>query len=124
MLAALNVSALLIGIAGGGLAATILALLFGGALSVFGVPYGPEVGLLVGVFVGVVFGGLVSGRLAVHSNRFHGSIVGLALAAVIIVLSRGAAGVTIQAVLTMALVATVLGGFGGWLGGRSRPAAT
>jgi len=121
MLAAVNVSALLIGVAGGGLAATILALLFGGILSVLGVPYGPDVGLLAGVFVGLVFGGLVAGRLAVHSHRFHGSIVGLFLAAVIIFLSRGAAGVSIQAVLTLALAAVVLGGFGGWLGGRSRP---
>jgi hypothetical protein len=121
MLAALNVIALLIGVAGGGLAATILALLFGGILSVVGVPYGPEVGLLAGVFVGLVFGGLVAGRLAVHSHRFHGSIVGLFLAAGIIFLSRGATGVSIQAVLTLALAAVVLGGFGGWLGGRSRP---
>lgn len=121
MLAALNVPALLIGIAGGGLTATILSLLLGGVLSVADLPFGAEIGLLFGVLAGLVFGGLIAGRLALHSHRFHGSIVGLALAAVLIFLSRGATGISVLSVVTLALVSVLVGGLGGWIGGRRRP---
>jgi hypothetical protein len=92
MLAALNVSAVALGVAGGGLMATIVALGLGGLLSVVNVPNGADLGLLVGILVGLVFGGWLAGRFAVHSHRFHGSIVGLAITALIVLLaSLGAA---------------------------------
>lgn len=119
MLAALNVTALGLGMAGGGLVATIVALGVGSLLSVFDVRDGANLGLLVGIVVGLVFGGWVAGRIAVHSNWFHGSIVGLALAALIIALASFAdADISTLTVIWMAFLAIVLSGFGGFLGGR------
>jgi hypothetical protein len=122
MLAALNVSAVALGVAGGGLTATIVALGLGGLLSVVNVPNGADLGLLVGILVGLVFGGWLAGRFAVHSHRFHGSIVGLAITALIVLLaSLGAAEISILTVVWMAFIAIVVAGLGGWLGGRNRP---
>ncbi|HEY5891048.1 MAG TPA: hypothetical protein VIW94_10155 [Acidimicrobiia bacterium] len=125
MLAALNVTAVGLGLAGGGLVATIVALGLGGLLSVMDVDDGANLGLLVGIVVGLVFGGWVAGRGAVHSNWFHGSIVGLALAAVIIALASFAeAKISILTVIWMAFLSSLIAGLGGFLGGRSRTQAS
>lgn len=122
MLAALNVVAVGLGVAGGGLLATVAALGFGAILTGLEVSDGANLGLLLGVTAGLVFGGWVSGRLAVHSHRFHGSITGLILTGVLVLLaSAGAANISIWAVVTAALLGIVVGGFGGWFGGRNRP---
>lgn len=122
MLAALNIQALGLGLAGGGLIATVLALGLGGALSLAGVTDGPDIGLVVGVLLGLFAGGRIAGRMSVHSHRFHGSVVGLLLAGVIILLaSLGGASASVLNVIWLAVVAMAAGGFGGWLGGRSRP---
>jgi hypothetical protein len=121
MLAALNLPAVGLGLAGGGLTTTVLSLAVGGALSLAGVGDGADIGLLVGVVGGLFAGGWLGGRMAAHSHRFHGSVVGLLLAGLIIALAGfGNAPVSVVQVLTLALVALVIAGVGGWLGGRRR----
>jgi hypothetical protein len=122
MLAALNVGAVALGLAGGGLVATISSLALGAVLSGLGVPNGADLGLLLGVVTGFAFGGWVGGRMAVHSHRFHGSVTGLLLGGLIVLLaSTGSAAMSIVAILTLSVVAVVVGGLGGWVGGRNRP---
>jgi hypothetical protein len=124
MLAALNVGAVALGLAGGGLTATIASLALGATLSGLGVPDGADLGLLFGVILGFAFGGWLGGRMAVHSHRFHGSVTGLLLGGLIVLLaSTGSTTLSVIDILTLALVAVVVGGLGGWLGGRNRAAS-
>jgi hypothetical protein len=121
MLAALSVQAVLMGVAAGGLSVTVVAFLLGGGLSLLDVANGPDIGLLVGLVVGLVIGGWVAGRMAVHSNRFHGSVTGLLIGGLLILLaSLGGAAASIWNVLLLALVSIVVGGVGGVIGGRKR----
>lgn len=119
MLAALNVGALLLGVAAGGLVATIVALGLSGVLSILGVESGSDVGLVLGVVVGLFAGGWIGGRRAIHSHRFHGMVTGLLLAFVIMAIARfgGSPAGTIT-ILWLALISVVVSGVGGWLGGR------
>ena len=119
MLAALNIRAVVAGFAAGGLSATVLAFLVGGSLALLDVENGADIGLLVGVLIGLGVSGWVSGRIAVHSHRFHGSVTALMLGGLLILLaSLGAAAASLIDVLILALVCMVVGGLGGVLGGR------
>lgn len=121
MLAALNLVAVGLGIGAGGLSATVVGLVLGGMLSVFGVENGPDIGLVVGIVVGLAVAGWVAGRLARHSERFHGAVTGLLLAGLMIVLARlGGSPAPTSSVLWLAVLAAVISGLTGWLAGRRK----
>ena len=120
MLAALSVQAVAMGVAAGGLSVTVVGFLLGGGLALLDVANGPDIGLLVGLLVGLIVGGWVAGRVAIHSNWFHGSVSGLLMGGLLILLaSLGGAAASIWNVLLLALVSAVVGGVGGLIGGRS-----
>ncbi|HJQ75792.1 MAG TPA: hypothetical protein VJ948_00860 [Acidimicrobiia bacterium] len=119
MLAALNFGAVALGVAAGGLLASLTALLISGALALVGVDTGPDIGLAVGVLAGLAAGGWVAGSRAVHSHRFHGMVTGLLLAFVIVVIARlGGSPAPTPTVLWLALVAVAVAGLFGWIAGR------
>jgi hypothetical protein len=121
MLAALNIMAVGLGLGAGGLSATILALVLGSLLSVIGVENGADIGLVTGVGFGLAVAGWVSGRLARHSERFHGSVTGLLLAGLIVVVARmGGSPAPTVTVIWLALVAATVAGLTGWLAGRRK----
>lgn len=121
MLAALNLGALILGVASGGLAASLLGLFVGGALSIAGVEEGPGVGLVIGVVFGLAVGGWVAGARARHSSRFHGALTGLLIAFLVVLVARlGGSPAPTPTVLWMALLSIVVGGISGWLAGRRK----
>lgn len=121
MLAALNIAAVGVGVGAGGLSATIAALAISAVLSLAGVDSGPDIGLFSGVMVGLAVAGWVSGRLANHSERFHGAVSGLLLAGLVIVLAaQGGSPGSTSSVLWLALLSSVVGGTTGWLAGRRK----
>lgn len=121
MLAALNIAAVGLGLGAGGLSATILALVVGSLLSVIGVENGADIGLVTGVGFGLAVSGWVSGRLARHSERFHGAVTGLLLAGLIIVVARmGGSPAPTVTVIWLAVVAATVAGLTGWLAGRRK----
>jgi hypothetical protein len=121
VLAALNIVAIGLGLGAGGLTATLLALALGGLLTVIGVEAGADIGLVAGVVSGLAVSGWVSGRLARHSERFHGSVTGLVLAGLIIVVARmGGSPAPTLTVIWLAVVAAVVAGLTGWLAGRRK----
>jgi hypothetical protein len=125
MLAALNIVAIGLGLGAGGLVATLLALALGGLLTVIGVEDGADIGLVAGVVSGLAVSGWVSGRLARHSERFHGSVTGLVLAGLIIVVARmGGSPAPTVTVIWLAVVAAVVAGLTGWLAGRRKRAGS
>ena len=121
MLAALNPGAVILGVATGGLTASLLSLLVGGGLAVGGVDQGPGIGLVVGILIGLAAGGWVAGLRARHSSRFHGSVTGLVLAFVIVVIARiGGSPAPLASVLILALLSVIVSGLFGWLAGVRR----
>jgi hypothetical protein len=121
MLAALNIVAVGLGVGAGGLSATLLALVLGGVLTVIGVERGGDIGLTVGVVLGLAVAGWVAGRLARHSERFHGAVTGLLLAGLIIVVARmGGSPASTVTVVWLAVVAATVAGLTGWLAGRRK----
>ena len=121
VLAALNIGAVILGVAVGGLAASIIALVLSGALSIIGVESGPDIGLIIGIVLGLAFGGWITGIRARHSERFHGAITGLALAFLIMVIARfGGSPASTWTILWLAVLAIVVSGFSGWLAGRRK----
>ena len=122
MLAALNLGAVILGVAAGGLTASILSLVFGFLLGLIA-DWGPDVGLVVGILLGLAVGGWLAGSRSRHSHRFHGSFTALLLAFVVVVIARlGGSPASTGSVLWLALVSIVVGGVAGWLGGRRRMA--
>jgi hypothetical protein len=119
LLAALNFGAVALGVAAGGLSASVIALVISGLLAVVGVESGPDIGLVVGILAGLATGGWVAGSRAVHSHRFHGMVTGLVLAFVIMVVARfgGSAAPTLT-VVWLALLSILVSGVFGWLAGR------
>lgn len=70
---------------------------------------------------GFAAGGFVAGRLAHHSHRFHGSVTGLGLAAVVVFISRGGGSqASVIQILIVAGLGIGVGGLGGLLAGRRR----
>lgn len=125
MIAALNPGALLLGVATGGLTASILSLVFGGLLSLLNVSSGAEIGLLLGVVVGLAAGGWVSGRKARHSSRFHGAVTGLALAFILAAIAiLGGSPARTTTILWLAAISVLVAGFFGWLAGRRKATPT
>jgi hypothetical protein len=121
VIAALNLVALGLGLGAGGLTATLVSLVVGAGLAVIGLETGPDIGLIAGVVTGLGVGGWVAGRFAVHSERFHGSVTGLLLAGLVLVVARlGGSPAPLASVLWLALLAAVLGGLGGWVAGRRK----
>ncbi|MFO7547984.1 MAG: hypothetical protein R6X29_03770 [Acidimicrobiia bacterium] len=111
--------AVALGMGAGLLGATATGVTVAGALAVFGLENGPDIGLLVGVVSGLAGAGALAGRLAPVVPRFHGSLAGLGVAAVVIVVARlGGSPASTPRVIVLALVAIVIGGIGGVLGGR------
>ncbi len=122
MLAALNILAVGLGVGAGGLVATLLALALGGGLTLAGVDTGGDIGLVVGVIGGLSVAGWVAGKMAPHSERFHGSVTGLLLAGVVIVVARvGGSAAPTGTVIWLAVLSAVIGGLTGWLAGRAKP---
>lgn len=125
MLAALNLVAILFGVATGGLVASLLALGLGGALSVLGLAEGPDVGLVLGILGGLGTGGWVAGARAKHSSRFHGAVTGLLLAFLIMVIARlGGSAASTLTVIWLAVISVVVSGATGWLSGRRKDIPT
>ncbi|MGH8913161.1 MAG: hypothetical protein ACRDZM_01445 [Acidimicrobiia bacterium] len=121
MLAALDLAAVGVGVGAGGLSATVLALALGGVLTLIGVDNGGDIGLVVGIIAGLAVAGWVSGRLAKHSERFHGSVTGLLLAGVVILVARiGGSSASTTSVVWLAVIAAFVAGLTGWLAGRGK----
>jgi LPXTG-motif cell wall-anchored protein len=124
VLAALNLVAVGLGIGAGGLSATILAFVASGLLGLTGAD-APSSGPLVGIILGFAVGGWVAGRMAPHSERFHGAVTGLLLAGVYIVVARmGGSPAGTWSVLWLALIGAVVSGTAGWLAGRRKRAGS
>jgi hypothetical protein len=121
MLAALNLAAVGLGVGAGALAATVAGLAVGGALTLLGVAEGGDIGLIVGIILGLAVAGWVAGRLARHSERFHGSVTGLGLAGLMIVVARlGGSPAGSASVIWLAILAAFVSGLFGWLAGRRK----
>lgn len=109
----------LVGLAAGALAATILGLFLWPVLALLGVDRAPLAGLTLGVLGGLVSAGFVAGRMALTAPRFNGSVAGLGLAGLVVVVARlGGSPAPTGQVLWLALIAVALGGVGGVVGGR------
>lgn len=111
----------MLGVAAGGLAASVLALIISGLLTIAGVTSGADVGLIIGVLSGLAAGGWVSGARSVHSHRFHGMVTGLLLAFIVLVIARlgGSAAPTLT-VVWLAVVSVSVAGLAAWLAGRRK----
>lgn len=121
MLGVLRLSAVMIGAAGGTLLSGAVFLVGLLVAVLVGADEGPALVLSVSLLVGLAGGGYLAGRVAPFNGRFHGSVTGLAMAAVVLVISilGGSPAPTGQVVL-LAAIAIVIGGISGWLGGRRR----
>lgn len=119
MLAALNIGAVLLGVATGGLTASALGLILGSGLTVLGVDQGPGIGLVAGVLSGLAAGGWVAGKRARHSARFHGAVTGLVMAFLVLVIAvLGGSPASTMSVIWLAVLSTFIAGLSGWLAGR------
>ena len=121
MLGTVRISAVMVGTAGGALVAGAVFLLGLLIARLVGAEEGPALVLSFSLLAGLTGGGYLAGRVAPFNGRFHGSITGLAMAAVVLLISilGGSPAPTSQVVL-LAAIAIVVGGFAGWLGGRRR----
>jgi hypothetical protein len=109
------------GVGSGALAATVVSLLASLAFQAGGAAGGARAGLVPGMMVGFAVGGFVAGKLAAHSQRFHGSVAGIGLTAVVVFSARGGGSeATIGQILLLAAIGIAVGGVGGTLGGRRR----
>ena len=121
MLGVLRLSAVMIGTAGGTLvggAVFLVGLLISRAV---GGDQGPAVSLSVSLLAGLAAGGYLAGRMAPFNGRFHGSMTGLAMAAIVLIISLlGGSPAPTRQVAILALMAIVIGGISGWVGGRRR----
>jgi hypothetical protein len=125
MLAALNIGAVALGVGAGALTATLVGLAVGGLLTLVGVGAGADVGLVSGILSGMAVAGWVAGRLARHSERFHGAVTGLMLAGLIIVIARlGGSPAGTGSVVWLAILAAFIAGLTGWLAGRRKTPRT
>lgn len=109
----------MLGVAAGGLTASLASLLLSGGLGLAGIEAGADVGLVIGILGGLAVGGWVAGSRATHSHRFHGMVAGLLQAFLIILIARvGGSPASTPTVLWLALVSVVVSGLFGWLAGR------
>lgn len=111
--------AVLLGVGIGALSATVLSLLLWLLLAAVRVDDAPLIGLTIAVLAGLAVAGYAAGRMAIVSHRFHGSVAGLLLAALVLVIARlGGSPAPTGQVLWLAVLAVVLGGVGGTVAGR------
>lgn len=123
MLAALNLGAVLLGVVSGGLVASVVGLVVGSLLTLFGAEWGADVGLVVGVLSGLVGAGWISGAKAAHSGRFHGAVTGMILAFIVMVIARlGGSPAGTATILWLAALSIVISGAAGWLAFRKKAA--
>ena len=121
MLGTLRISAVLIGAAAGTLVAGVVFLVGLLIARVVGADEGPALVLSASLLAGLAAGGYLAGRLAPFNGRFHGSISGLAMAAVVLLISiLGGSPAPTSQVALLAVIAIVVGGLAGWLGSRRR----
>jgi putative membrane protein (TIGR04086 family) len=121
VLAALNLGAVILGVASGGFSASLLGLLVSVTLTLAGVDDGPAIGLVLGIVSGLAIGGWVAGARARHSHRFHGAVTGLLLAFLIVVVARlGGSPAPTPTVVWLAVLAVLISGLAGWLAGRKK----
>lgn len=107
------------GVAAGGLAASVLGLVLGSGLALLGIDQGPGIGLVVGIVSGLAIGGWVSGTRARHSARFHGAVTGLVLAFLVLVIAvLGGSPASTASVIWLAVLSMFIAGLSGWLAGR------
>ncbi len=119
MLAAVKWGAVLLGVGGGALAATVAALAFWPLLEVAGVAGAPLAALTAGILLGFAVAGYVAGRLAPAFWRFHGALAGLGLAALVVATTRmGGSPAPTSEVLILSFLAIILGAVAGTLAGR------
>ena len=115
MLGTISVRAVLAGVGGGTLIAAAVYLI--GYLVV--APATGELLLVIALLIGLAGGGWIAGRLAPFNGRFHGSLSGLLIAGVVIVISRlGGSPAPVSQVLLLAAIAIVVGGVAGWVAYR------
>jgi hypothetical protein len=124
VLATVRWGAVLIGIACGALVATVAGLALWPVFDGLGVDYPPQAAITAGVILGLAASGYSAGRLTSIAHRFHGSVAGLGMAGVVLVVARlgGSPAPPLQ-VIWLALLGMVAGGAGGILGGRRRARA-
>ena len=121
MLGVVRISAVMIGTAAGTLLAAAIFLVGILVARLVGADEGPAVVLTVSLLAGLSGGGFLAGRVAPFNGRFHGSVTGLAMAAIVLVISvLGGSPAPTGQVALLAAIAIVVGGFSGWLGGRRR----
>lgn len=121
MLGVVRISAVMIGTAGGTLLGAAIFLTGLLVARLVGADGGPAVLLPVSLLAALSGGGFLAGRVAPFNGRFHGSVTGLVVAAVVLVISiLGGSPAPTGQVALLAVIAIVVGGFSGWLGGRRR----
>ncbi|MDP3984544.1 MAG: hypothetical protein Q8Q52_06030 [Acidimicrobiia bacterium] len=107
------------GIAGGALGAAVIFAVGFLATSSFTDELAGGLVLVTSLLVGLAGGGWIAGRMAPINGRFHGSLTGLGLALVVVVIARlGGSPAPTSQVLILAVLAIALGGVGGWRGGH------
>ena len=121
MLGVLRISAVMIGAAGGALISAAVFLVGILLARLTGAEQGPAIALSVSLLAGLAGGGYLAGRVAPFNGRFHGSVTGLAMAAVVLFISvMGGSPAPTGQVALLATIAIVVGGISGWFGGRRR----
>ena len=121
MLGTVRISAVMIGTAGGALVAGAVFLVGLLTARLVGAEEGPALVLSISLLAGLSGGGYLAGRVAPFNGRFHGSITGLAMSAVVLLISiLGGSPAPTRQVVLLAAIAIVVGGLSGWLGGRRR----
>jgi hypothetical protein len=123
VLSALRVVAVLAGVAVGGLIATVAALILWAGFSLIGISDPPGAALVAGLVLGLLGAGYVAGRMAPVFTRFHGMVTGLAVTGLVVIIARlGGSPAPTPPVVALAAIGIALGGVGGVIGGRRRPA--
>ena len=121
MLGLLRISAVMIGTAGGALVAGVVFLIGLLVARLIDAEEGPALVLSISLVAGLAGGGFLAGRVAPYNGRFHGSMTGLVMAGVVVVMSLlGGSPAPTGQVAWLAVIAIVVGGISGWLGGRHR----
>ncbi len=119
VIASLRLLAVALGVGIGSLTATVLALVFWALLALIGFEDAPLAGLAAAVVVGFGAAGYSAGRLAPHTHRFHGSVAGLGLSGLVLIIARlGGSPAPLTQVLLLFVLGIVTGGVAGVVGGR------
>jgi putative membrane protein (TIGR04086 family) len=119
VISALRLTSIVAAVAVGGLTTTVAALVLWAMFTMIGVGDPPGAALVAGLGLGLGAAGYVAGRTARAFWRFHGMVAGLAVAALVVVVSRlGGSPAPTPQVLLLAAIGIIIGGVGGVIGGR------